>query len=213
MATPKEALTGASQTININSNAKASPANQGIGDTDNVTFQNNDHTDSATVTFLGAGANEFNYQGMNASTISVPAGGSVGPLVPNTPNVTVDYNVSVGNNNDGPFSIEVGSGPLEIDIVNVFGNTNLMYAAIPNNGTVFFKNETTGTATIAFTPADVLYDSNGNSVSQQTVNPQSSGAVLTGKGTNKNVSFSINVSVGESDRVETGNGSIKVGSN
>jgi hypothetical protein len=214
MATPKEALTGVSQTININSNAKAAPPNQGIGNTDSIIFQNNDQNSAATVTFLGAGASEFNYQGMNASTISVPAGASFGPMTPNFPNVTVDYKVSVDGNNGGPFSIEVGAGPLEIDITDAEGSTNLGVAEIPNNGTVYFNNKTNDTASITFSPANVLFDGNGNSVTQQTVNGNSAGAVLTGRGTNKNVSYWVNMSNQERDgRVGSGAGSIKVGSN
>jgi hypothetical protein len=207
MATPKEALIGASQNININSSGKASPSNQSIGNQDTVTFNNNDANNAATVTFLGAGANEF-----GASSTTIPAGGSSGPLAPTTSNVTVDYNVTVGNNGGGPFSIQVGSGPLEIDIVDLEGDTNLPTAEIPNNGSVFFRNEMGYSATIQFNKANVLFDGNGNSVTQQVVNANSAGAVLTGRGTNQDVSYTINVT-GHPRKVETGGGSIKVGSN
>src|SRR5215472_16778673 len=133
MATPKEALTGTSHTININSNAKASPSNLAIGNQDTVTFQNNDQTSNATVTFLGAGADEFDYEGQPVTTVTVPAGGSFGPLTPNTADVTVNYDVQVGTAGEGPFAIEVGTGPLEIVIVDDSGNTNLEEAEIPNN--------------------------------------------------------------------------------
>ena len=114
MATPKEALTGISQTININSNAKASPKNQPIGNSDTVTFKNNDPNNTATVTFLGAGADEFSYNGSTVSSVTVTAGGTAGPLTPNNSNLTVDYQVSIAPQQGGPFSIEVGSGPLQI---------------------------------------------------------------------------------------------------
>ena len=206
MATPKEALTGTSQTININSNAKASPANQSIGNQDTVTFKNNDSTNPATVTFLGAGANEF-----GASSFQAPAGGgTVGPLTPTSQNVTVDYQVAVGASTDGPFAIEVGSGPLEIDIVSLEGDTNLPTAEIPNNGSVFFRNTMGYSATIQFNKANVLFDGNGNSVTQQTVSGNSPGAALTGRGTNQDVSYTINLA-GHARKVDTGNGSIKVG--
>lgn len=209
MATPKEALTGVSQTININSNAKASPKNQSIGNQDTVTFKNNDPNNGATVTFQGAGANEF-----GASSFTVPAGGgTAGPLTPTLQNVTVDYQITMGPDTGLAFSIEVGSGPLEIDIVNVFGDTNLPTAGIPNNGTLFFKNLTGGTATITFRKPNVLFDSNGNSVTSQVVNPNSSGAVLTGRGTNQDVGYGLSVSADEDPgRVGDGSGTIKVGS-
>jgi hypothetical protein len=212
MATGKEALVGAAQNININSNAKASPSNQSIGSSDSVIFNNNDPNDAATVTFLAHGINEFSYQGTPISSFTIPAGGSYGPLTPTAQNVTVDYNVSVGQNSGGPFSVEVGSGALQIDIVNVFGNTDLPVAGIPNNGTLFFNNETSGTATITFGKADVLFDSNGNSVTSQTVNANSGGALLTARGTNQDVSYSVEVA-DHPRRVEGGNGTIKVGSN
>jgi hypothetical protein len=206
MATPKEALTGAVQTININSNGKASPNNQSIGNQDTVTFKNNDANNAATVTFLGAGANEF------GGAVTIPAGGSSAPLTPVNSNVTVDYDVTVGSNGGGPFSIQVGGGPLEIDIVDLEGDTNLPTAEIPNNGSVFFANTMGYTATIHFDKANVLFDENGNSVTQQVVNANLSGAVLTGRGTSQDVGYTINLA-GHPRKVETGNGSIKVGSN
>src|SRR4029077_5602619 len=125
MATPKEALTGAVQTININSDGKASPKNQSIGNQDTVTFKNNDEHNAATVTFLGAGANEF------GGAVTIPAGGSSAPLTPVNGNVTVDYDVTMGSNGGGPFSIQVGSGPLAIYLVGLWGDTNLPTAQFP----------------------------------------------------------------------------------
>jgi len=213
MATPKEALTGTNQTININSNAKASPKNQAIGNQDTVTFKNNDPNDAATVTFLGAGDGEFSYNGSPVSSVEVPAGSSAGPLTPLTSNVTVDYELSVGSNTGGPFSIEVGTGPLEIDILDDDGNTDLEDAAIPNNGTMFFKNESSDdTATITFGgDRDVLYDQNGNPVTSQQVGPASSGALLTGRGSNKEVTYSVSMSLQADGGLGGGNGTIKVG--
>jgi hypothetical protein len=206
MATPKEALTGAVQTININSDGKASPKNQSIGNQDTVTFKNNDANNAATVTFLGAGANEF------GGAVTIPAGASSASLTPVNSNLTVDYNVTVGGNGGGPFSIQVGSGPLEIDIVDLEGDTNLPTAEIPNNGSVFFANTMGYTATIQFNKANILFDENGNSVTQQVVNANSSGAVLTGRGTSQDVGYTINLA-SHPRKVQTGNGSIKVGSN
>jgi hypothetical protein len=211
MATPKEALTGTSHTININSNAKASPSNLAIGNQDTVTFQNNDQTSNATVTFLGAGADEFDYEGQPVTTATVPAGGSFGPLTPNTADVTVNYDVQVGSAADGPFAIEVGTGPLEIDIVDDSGNTNLEEAEIPNNGTLFFENQATAKATISFGGDKVLYDPNGNPVDSVTVDAGSSSEVLTGKGTNKEVTYSIAMSLQTDGGLGGGNGTIKVG--
>jgi hypothetical protein len=155
----------------------------------------------------------FTLNGQPVTTLTVSAGGGVsGELSPSQSNLTVDYAVSVGTNSAGPFSIAIGTGPLEIDILGTGGDTNLEFAAIPNNGTLYFKNETSETATIAFGgDKDVLYDSNGHAVTSQTVNANSSGGVLTGKGLNKHVSYGVTMSIAEPERVETGGGSIKVG--
>lgn len=214
MATPKEALAGTDHQININSNAQASPKNQAIGNQDTVTFKNNDPNDDAQVTFLGAGAGEFSYNGSPVTSVTVPAGGgATGPLTPINGNVTVDYKVIVGSNIAIPFSIEVGTGPLEIDIVDDDGDTNLEDAAIPNNGTLLFKNKSTDdTAIISFGgDKDVLYDQNGNPVTSQRVGPSTSGALLTGKGSNKNVTYSVSMSVAADSGLGGGNGTIKVG--
>lgn len=205
MATPKEAL-AASQTININANAHASPRNQSIGNQDTVAFKNNAPNDPATMTFLG-GANVF-----GVGSVTIAAGVTSSPLTPSSSNVTVDYSVTVGNNSDGPYSIQVGSGPLEIDIVTVDGNVNLPTAEIPNNGSVFFNNQEGYAATIQFSKANVLFDQNGNSVTQQVVSGSSPGAVLTGRGTNQDVSYTITMA-GHPRLSDTGNGSIKIGSN
>jgi hypothetical protein len=204
MATPKEAL-AASQTINLNDNAKASPRNQAIGNQDTVAFKNNSVIGPATVTFLGAGAGEF-----GSTNVTISPGTTCNPLTPTTSNVTVNYNVSNGNSSGGPFSIQVGSGPLEIDIMDLEGDTNLPTAEIPNNGSVFFRNTMGYAATIQFNKANVLFDGNGNSVTQQVVSGNSAGAVLTGRGTNQDVAYTITMS-GHPRKVETGGGSIKVG--
>ena len=213
MATPKEALTGVVQPININSQAKAAPPNKTMANTDTVQFTNNDPHDDATVTFEGAGAGVFTLNGQPVTTLTISANGGVsGELTPTQSNLTVDYLVSAGANSGGAFSIEVGTGPLEIDIVDDDGDTNLEAAAIPNNGTLYFKNETGETATITFGgDKDVLYDSNGNPVTSQTVDNNSSGGVLTGKGSNKHVTYGVAMSVAEPGRVGTGGSSIKVG--
>jgi hypothetical protein len=56
-----------------------------------------------------------------------------------------------------------------------------------------------------------VYDSNGNAVTSQTVNPNSSGGVLTGKGSNKRVSYGVTMSIAKPGRAGTGGESIKVG--
>jgi len=213
MATPKEALIGAVQTININSQAVASPRNQSIGSTDSVQFKNNDSSNDATVTFEGAGADVFTLNGVPVTTVSVPYGGGVvGPLTP-TENVTVNYGVTVGAKSGGTFAIQVADGSLEIDIVDDEGNTNLGEAEIPNNGSLFFNNETDDNATIHFGgDQNVLYDANGNAVTSQPVGANTSGGVLTGRGTNKNVTYTIAMTVAQADGgLGGGNGSIKVG--
>jgi len=213
MAQPKEALVGANQSININSQAKASPANQIIGNNDTVTFNNNDPSNSATVAFLGAGSNEFSQNGTTVTTVTIPAGTSSAALSPNVQNVTINYSVTIGDTTNESFAIEVGTGALEIDIVNSSGSTNLGAAGIPNNGTLFFKNTVGYQATVTFSKANVMYDPNGNSVTSQTIGANSSGQVLTGKGTNQDVRYGVRLATEPGGLVGDGSGSIKIGSN
>lgn len=208
MATPKEALTGTNQTINVN-NAKASPKNQGIGNQDTVTFKNNDSNNAATVAFLGAGANEF-----GSNPITIPASDSSSPLTPTTPNITVDYQITQGGAVGLPYSIEVGSGPLEIDITNANGDTAPSDAGIPNNGTLFFKNESTSLeASITFSgDHNVLFYPDSTPVTSPLLVPANSSTVnLQGRGSDKHVSYITEMKLTKADRVMTGSGSIKVG--
>ena len=210
MATPKEALTGTDQPININSNAKASPCNQLIDNTDTVSFKNNDQSDAALVTFLGAGAGEFTYQGQPVTALTIPAGESVGPLTPVSANVTVNYNVKVATSSGEAFAIEVGTGPLEIDIVDDDGTTEPNEAGIPNNGSFFFKNESADDqASISFAgDTGAFHYQNGDPVvSPVVVAAGSSSATIFGQGTNKKVTYSIIMSAAAGG----GNGTIKVG--
>jgi hypothetical protein len=214
MATPRGALTGALQIININSQGKASPANQAIANTDTVTFKNNDPVNTVTITFEAAGQGAFSENGVSVNTLTIPAASQVGPLTPTKSNLTVNYNVT-GSNPVGYFSIQIGSGPLEIDIVDTFGHTNLPTAVIPNNGTIFFSNKTSGAATVTFGTSNVLYDSSGNSVTSQAVPASSPGATLTGKGTNKNTTYGVAVAAAMGERrggVGDGSDTIMVGS-
>lgn len=208
MATPKGAITGVVQSITISSAAKASPENQQMGNLDTVQYQNGSAVATATVNFMGAAANLF-----GSSIINVPNNNGVSTrLTPHQTNVTVDYMIAMGPIHTGPYSIEIGTGPLEIDIIDAAGDTNLPNAAVGNDSTLFFKNLTTNeTATITFGGDQVLYDANGNLVTSQVVHASSSGAVLMGKGLNKNVSYMIAMSPSPSGRVRSGSGSIKVG--
>lgn len=213
MAQPKEALVGATQTININSQAVAAPKNQAIGATDSVQFKNNDPKNDATVTFEGAGAGVFTLNGQPVTSVSVPSGGGiVGPLSP-TESVTVNYRVKVGTASGGPFAIQVAGGALEINIIDTDGNTDLDDAEIPNNGTLIFNNEAGENATIDFGgDRHVLYDASGNEVTSTPADAGSSSEVLTGKGTDKKVTFTITMTTARKDAgLGGGSGSIKVG--
>jgi hypothetical protein len=209
MATPKEARTETNQTISIN-NCKASPRNKGIGNQDTVTFQNNDQNNDATVTFLGAGADEF-----GSNPINVPAGNSSSVLTPTTPNITVNYQVTQAGAMDEPFSIEVGTGPLEIDISGSNGDPTPANAGIANGGTLFFENEsTTQQASITFGgDHKVLFYPDGSPVTSPLVVPASSSSpILQGRGASKHVTYDTQLQVAKTGReFTTGSGSIKVG--
>ena len=211
MATPKGAITGAVQPILIGASGNASPPNQLMGNVDTVQYQNGNSVTNATVKFLGAGKYAF---GNNNSSVTVPSNnGKSGQLPPQLAwnNCTVNYAVTLGVTQSPTFSIQIGTGPLEIDITDTAGTTNIPASAIGNNGTLFFKNLTAEKATLNFGGDQVLYDSNGNLVTSQVVNANSSGAVLTGRGTNKNVTYTVAMSAAAYGDVRGGSGSIKVG--
>ena len=208
MAHPKEAPIAAQQPINISSQGTASPHNLPMANTDTVVFNNNNPTDTASVTFLGAGASVF-----SNPPVMVPNGSSPG-LPPQQPDVTVNYLVGMGGASHGPFSIQVGTGPLEIDVLDAFGNTNLPNAAIPNNGQVQFCDKSTVGGNVTFDSP--LYDQNGNPVTSQPLTANTYSAPLTGRGTNKNVRFFTNMNVPKEHShghggVGGGSGTIKIG--
>src|SRR5215831_18691209 len=204
MAHPKEAPIAAQQPININSQGTASPHNLPMADTDTVVFNNNNPTDTASVTFLGAGASVF-----SNPPVMVPNGSSPS-LSPQQPDVTVNYLVGMGGASHGPFSIQVGSGPLEIDVLDGFGNTNLPNAAIPNNGQIQFKDLTSIGGTVTFNSP--LYDGNGNPVTSQQLNANSPSPALTGRGTNKEVLYFTNMNTNAAKEHTHGHGGVGGGS-
>jgi hypothetical protein len=116
---------------------------------------------------------------------------------------------------DEPFSIEVGSGPLQIDISGSTGDPTPRTAGIPNNGTLFFKNgSATQEASITFGgDHNVLFYPDGSPVTSPLVVPaNSSSPNLQGRGTNKHVTYTTSLQVAKAERVMTsGSGSIKVG--
>ena len=181
-----------------------------MANTDTVVFNNNNPTGTASVAFLGAGTNVFsNPPVMNPNSPS-PS------LSPALSNVTVNYQVGMNGSTYGPYSIQVGNGPLEIDVVNGIGDTNLPNAAIPNNGQIQFRDLTGFGGTVTFNSP--LYDSNGNPVTSQPLNANSASPVLTGRGTNKTVLFFTNMNANAAKEhshghggVGSGSGSIKIG--
>lgn len=206
MAQPKEALVGAQQPIDINSQGKASPHNRTMGNTDTVVFNNNSPTDSATVAFQGAGADVF------PDPPPISPGTSSGSLSPQESDVTVNYEVTMGGNTTGPFSIQVGTGPLQIDVISSSGATDLPKAAIPNNGQIQFYDETDYDGTVKF--SDALYDGNDNPVTSQPLTANSFSPPLTGKGTNKDIKYTVEMNLqAQQQGVGGGSGTIKIGQN
>src|SRR5260370_32477649 len=110
MAQPKEAPISQNQGININSQAQASPGNQTIGNSDTIQFNNNS-TYQATITF------DDNTVFDNPPPIPVSA--SSPALSPKQQNITANYYASLASTpvtNNGPFSVEVGTGALPLNL-------------------------------------------------------------------------------------------------
>ena len=209
MAQPKEALTGATKPITISGNAVVTPPNQTMGNSDIAQFTNTSSAINATVTFLGAARYAF---GNNYGSFSVPSNNGKVPLTPHMNNLTVNYTVGMGVILSNTYSIEIGTGPLEIDITDSLGSTNIPASSIGNNGTFFFRNLTSLKATITFPAGQTsIYNADGTLATSQVILANSPGAVLTGIGTNQFVTYTIAMTNADGEIVGTGTKSIKVG--
>ncbi len=132
MATAR-VFTTPDQPININQQGQANPSSVQISDDQNVTFSNNSGS-TISITFAPTAITHqkvFN----DINNLASGANYTEGPLVSN---ITVNYNVTMNGQTEGPFAIEVGTGQLEISVTGA--NPTPDIAAIPPNGEIQFNS-------------------------------------------------------------------------
>jgi len=132
MATAR-VFTTPDQPININQKGQANPSSVQISDDQNVTFSNNSGS-TISITFLPTAITAktvFN----DIDDLASGANYTEGPLVSG---ITVNYNVSMNGQTEGPFAIEVGIGQLEISVTSA--NPTPLKGAIPANGEIQFNS-------------------------------------------------------------------------
>jgi hypothetical protein len=130
MATAR-VYTAADQPVNINPQGQANPAGCSIENGQNVTFTNNSGSTISILFAQTAISKQTVFNDIN--NLAPGANYTEAPLVPN---ITVNYNVSMGGQTGEPFAIEVGAGPLEISVTGT--NPTPAAGAIPPNGEIQF---------------------------------------------------------------------------
>jgi hypothetical protein len=130
MATAR-VYTESDQPVNVNPQGQANPAGCSIQNGQNVTFTNN-ATSPISILFAQTAISK---QTVFNDIINL-ATGSQHTEAPLVPNITVNYNISMGGQTSEPFAIEVGAGPLEISVTGT--NPTPVEAIIPPNGEIQF---------------------------------------------------------------------------
>jgi hypothetical protein len=89
-----------------------------------------------------------------SSVTNIAAGRNRGTLTPQQLNVTVNYSITNLNNGQvrGPYGIEVGTGPITINITN--GVPDLDTVSIPTPGQVQFNSD--ASYSFACSPANLI---------------------------------------------------------
>jgi hypothetical protein len=126
----------ATRIIHIDKKSKASPRSKKIGNRETIAFKTKGTKKVATVVFLGSADNELTKKA--AAKVTVSAGRASARLSPKKTNLTVDCEIKLGSLKAGPFSIQMGQGPLKLTI-DGNGDVDLPDAAIPDSGTVIFS--------------------------------------------------------------------------
>ena len=101
----------ADQPISVNAQGQANPAGCSIENGQNVTFTNNSGSPISILFAQTAISKKKVFDDIN--NLAPGSNYTDAPLVPN---ITVNYNVSMGGQTYGPFAIEVRAGPLEISV-------------------------------------------------------------------------------------------------
>ncbi len=135
--------------LNITLQGGASQADNKIANYDSIEFQNNAPFPVA-ITFTTTSGTVFN------NITSIPAsGGRSTPQQAQKSNVTVNYTITNLNNPiqvQGPYGIEVGTGPMQINIQG--GQPNPTTISIPGGGEIQFDNLDSVTYNVSWTPTN-----------------------------------------------------------
>lgn len=138
--------------LNITLQGGASQADNKIANYDSIEFQNNAPFPVA-ITFTTTSGTVFN------NITSIPAsGGRSTPQQAQKSNVTVNYTITNLNNPiqvQGPYGIEVGTGPMQINIQG--GQPNPTTISIPGGGTIQFDNLDNVSYNVSWTPANSFH--------------------------------------------------------
>lgn len=120
-----------------------------IANYDSIEFQNNAPF-PVSITFTTTSGTVFN------NIPSIPAsGGRSTSQQAQKPNTTVNYTITNLNNPNqvqGPYGIEVGTGPMQINIQG--GQPNPATISIPGGGTIQFDNQDSVAYNVSWTPAN-----------------------------------------------------------
>lgn len=148
MATARELLY---QTwlFNITLQGGATQPDSNIANYDSIEFQNNAPFPVA-ITFTTTSGTAFN----NIASIPANGGRSI-PQQAQKSNVTVNYSITDLNNPTqpkGPYGIEVGSGPMQINIQG--GQPSPKTISISGGGEIQFDNLDSVTYNVSWTPAN-----------------------------------------------------------
>ncbi len=144
--------------LNITIQGGATQPDEKIANYDSIEFQNNAPF-PVSITFTTTSGTVFN----NISSIPASGGRST-PLQAQKPNVTVNYSITNLNNPSqiqGPYGIEVGTGPMQISIQG--GQPNPKTISIPPGGQIQFDNLDSASYSVSFNPL--------NSFSNGTIRP------------------------------------------
>jgi hypothetical protein len=135
--------------LNITLQGGASQADNKIANYDSIEFQNNAPFPVA-ITFTTTSGTVFN------NIASIPAsGGRSTPQQAQKSNVTVNYTITNLNNPiqvQGPYGIEVGTGPMQINIQG--GQPNPKTISIPSGGQIQFDNLDNVAYNVSWNPAN-----------------------------------------------------------
>jgi hypothetical protein len=136
--------------IDITSTGSAQQPDTNIANTDNIEFKNLAPFDVA-ITFTTTSGTVFN------NIPDIPRNGGVSaPQSPQMMNVTVNYSIKnlSTNTSQGPYGIEVGSGPMQINLANETPDPPTI--SIPHGGKIQFDNEDSVSYDISWSPAGVF---------------------------------------------------------